>query len=90
MFGSTPLPVALATVGLLGAFEPATIAAEVNVPALFVHGELDDVVPVDISRTCAELAPQGRLMVIEGSGHLVLLDQQRELQSQLDAFLSPA
>jgi pimeloyl-ACP methyl ester carboxylesterase len=90
MFGATPLPVALATVELLGAFEPVAIAGEVDVPALFIHGELDDVVPVEISRSCAALARHGRLVVIEGSGHLVLLDRPQELQSQLDAFLTPA
>ncbi len=90
MFGATPLPVAIETVGLLGRFEPASIAGDVAVPALFLHGELDDVVPLEISATCADLAPQGQVRVIEDSGHLVLIDQPQRLQEHLIVFLRPA
>ena len=57
MFGGTALPVALETVAVLGAFEPAEVAAQVAAPTLFVHGERDDVVPLRVSQECAARMP---------------------------------
>jgi pimeloyl-ACP methyl ester carboxylesterase len=88
MFRATPLPVALATVGLLGAFDPVELAADVEVPTLYLHGDEDDIVPVSVSRACADLSPQGRLAVIEGSGHLVVLDRSQALLEHLGAFIA--
>lgn len=86
IFGSTRLDVAIATVGLLGRFEPVEVAPAVSVPALFVHGEQDPVVPIDISARCAELAPHGRLEVVPEAGHLVILDQPQALLERIVAF----
>jgi pimeloyl-ACP methyl ester carboxylesterase len=83
MFGATQLPVALETVALLGAFEPLPLAPAVNVPTILVHGADDDVVPVSVSRACAEAMPRARLEVVSNSGHLVLLDQRERLTEVL-------
>jgi non-heme chloroperoxidase len=85
MFGGTPLPVALETVALLGAFEPLPIAPRIPVPTLLVHGATDDVVPVSVSRACAEAMPRARLEVVPDSGHLVVLDQKERLSELLIA-----
>ncbi len=86
MFGATPLPVALATVALLGAFEPLPLAPRVRVRSLLVHGAHDDVVPVALSRACAEAMPDARLEVVEDCGHLVVLDQKERLAELIGAF----
>ena len=86
MFGATPLPVALETVALLGAFEPLPLAPRVRVRSLLVHGAQDDVVPVAVSTACAEAMPEGRLEVVDDSGHLVVLDQKERLAELIGAF----
>jgi pimeloyl-ACP methyl ester carboxylesterase len=86
IFAATRLDVAIETVGLLARFEPAEVAPSVDVQALFVHGEQDPVVPVEISARCAELAPHGRLEVVPDAGHLVVLDQPQALLELVVAF----
>jgi pimeloyl-ACP methyl ester carboxylesterase len=83
MFGATPLPVALATVALLGDFEPLPMAPRIDIPTLLVHGADDDVVPLSVSRACADAMPRARLEVIPDSGHLVILDQKERVNELL-------
>jgi pimeloyl-ACP methyl ester carboxylesterase len=83
MFGATPLPVALETVALLGAFEPLPLAPRVAVPTVLVHGADDDVVPVSVSQSCANVMPHAQLEIVPQSGHLVVLDQKEHLNDLL-------
>jgi pimeloyl-ACP methyl ester carboxylesterase len=43
-------------------------------PLVVVVGDQDDILPVDEARQIAESAPNGRLEVIEGAGHLLSVD----------------
>jgi pimeloyl-ACP methyl ester carboxylesterase len=43
-------------------------------PFVVVVGDQDDILPVDEARQIAESAPNGRLEVVEGAGHLVSVD----------------
>lgn len=43
-------------------------------PLLVVVGAQDDILPVDEARQIAESAPNGRLEVVKGAGHLVNVD----------------
>jgi pimeloyl-ACP methyl ester carboxylesterase len=87
MFGATPLPVAIEVNGLLGSTEPAEMAPDVRVPALFVHGAQDDVVPVDVAEECAALMPAARVERVDDCGHLVVLDQKERFHELVDGFL---
>lgn len=86
MFGATPLTVALSGAALLGEFEPEPVAPNVRVPALFLHGADDDVIPLSVSERCSELAPRGRLEVLPDAGHLAVLDQRQLLHDALVKF----
>src|SRR5205085_12510794 len=44
-------------------------------PLVVAVGSEDDVLPVDEARATAALAPQGRLEVVPGAGHLVSVEQ---------------
>jgi pimeloyl-ACP methyl ester carboxylesterase len=90
MFAATPLPVALETVALLGAFEPLDVASDVRVRCLFVHGEHDDVVPVTISERCAERMTDAKVEIVPGAGHLVPIDRSAEFDVALQSFLDEA
>ena len=86
MFGATPLPVALATVALLGQFEPLPLAPRIGVPSLIVHGADDDVVPIAVAEACASAMPDARLEVVADCGHLVVLDQKEQLTELIRRF----
>jgi len=43
-------------------------------PLVVVVGDEDDLLPVDEARGIAELAPEGRIEVVEGAGHVVSAD----------------
>lgn len=89
MFVSTPLPVAIETVGELGRFKPVIVAPRVHDRMLFVHGREDDVVPLEIAERCAAVAPDADVAVVESSGHLVPYDQPRALAAVVRSFISP-
>lgn len=46
-----------------------------DLPALVVHGSLDDVVPLDHARRIASAAPRAHLRIIEGAGHQLRRDE---------------
>lgn len=54
-------------------FADATLDAQLlstdTAPALFIHGTLDTVIPIDNSRTMASMMPNASLAVIDGADH---------------------
>jgi pimeloyl-ACP methyl ester carboxylesterase len=58
-------------------------------PALVLHGDRDPVVPLANGRFLADALPDGRLEVIEGAGHLFLLDEPSSVTPALASFLAP-
>jgi pimeloyl-ACP methyl ester carboxylesterase len=83
MFAATPLPVALETVAVLEQFDPTVLAADVAVPTTFLHGDLDDVVPVTVAEACVAAMPKAELTVVPESGHLVVVDQPAAVTAAL-------
>lgn len=49
-------------------------AREVSVPMLVVHGDADDVVPVDHAHRIGKAAPHARVEILEGAGHQLRRD----------------
>src|SRR3954451_1076848 len=58
----------------------------IGVPALVVHGEDDRVVPVDNAHLIASRLPQGRLHLLEGTGHLYTTEAP-EADAEVGRFL---
>ncbi len=58
------------------------------VPTLVMHGDDDPIVPLVNGRILAALLPEARLHVVEGGGHLFLLDRTAEAAAVVDEFLS--
>jgi non-heme chloroperoxidase len=88
MFGGTPLAVALATVQVLAQFEPAKAAPGIEVPALLIHGEQDDIVPVSVSEQCVAALGTATLARVPASGHLVPIDQKEQTAHLLTEFFA--
>jgi 3-oxoadipate enol-lactonase len=63
-------------------------AAEMNVPALVVVGEHDQLTPPAESEELASLLPDARLVTLAGAGHLTPLEQPAELNEELFLFLN--
>ncbi|MDQ3875563.1 MAG: alpha/beta hydrolase, partial [Actinomycetota bacterium] len=57
-------------------------------PLLVVVGDRDAFLPLDEARSIADAAPDGRLVVVEGAGHLPSLERPDEFNSALVEFLA--
>jgi pimeloyl-ACP methyl ester carboxylesterase len=62
----------------------------IGVPALVVVGEHDRVTPPAAAVALAGELPQGRLVVLEGAGHIPMLERPEELSAELAAFARAA
>ena len=60
---------------------------DLDVPALFVHGEDDPLVPVGWSVRAGTLAPDATVEVIEGCGHWVPRERPDEFVAVVREFL---
>jgi pimeloyl-ACP methyl ester carboxylesterase len=64
------------------------VVASFTGPLVVVVGDQDDILPVDEARQIAESAPNGRLEVVEGAGHVVSADAPDEFNRILLELLS--
>lgn len=62
--------------------------SEVSCPTLFIHGELDDAVPVRLARDAARRVPESRLETVPGAGHFLAQDHPREVARIVRSFLT--
>lgn len=90
LFASTSLPVAIDVVHLLSRFDPRPLALQVSIPQLFIGASEDRVSPVAVGEACAATAPAAQFRLIEGCGHLIVLDAKDAFHAVLDEFLRTA
>jgi pimeloyl-ACP methyl ester carboxylesterase len=62
----------------------------VRVPALVVVGDQDRVTPPAASVELAGALPEGQLLVVEGAGHMAMLERPEDLVRGLAEFASAA
>ncbi len=77
------LPTALA----IGRSDPYEGLEEIHCPILSIGGAHDRIVPVADLESFDHNAPTARTVLLEGSGHLVMLERPRALVEQIDRFL---
>jgi pimeloyl-ACP methyl ester carboxylesterase len=75
MFGATSLASALAGLAILQSFEPSDLVRRWDVPAYFVHGSDDPIVPAAVSKECADRLG-GQYVEVPSPAHLVVIDQK--------------
>lgn len=61
--------------------------SEIPCPALFIHGEKDDAVPVALAQEAVQRVLGGRLEVVPDAGHFVAQDHPREVVQLVRDFL---
>jgi 3-oxoadipate enol-lactonase len=62
--------------------------AEISLPTLVIHGDVDPLVPHANGETLAGRIPGARLRTMRNCGHLVMWEQPTELSAALREFLS--
>jgi pimeloyl-ACP methyl ester carboxylesterase len=60
--------------------------AATHTPSLVIGGELDNLTPAAMSRRIAELLPDAELHILEGAGHMLMLERPEEVAALLDRF----
>ncbi len=89
--GSGPPPSAEELVAVVEALrdrpDDRAVLASLEVPVLVAVGDADPMIPVEAARALAESCPRGRLVVVEGAGHLVSLEQPEQFNRALAEFL---
>ncbi|MFB6203526.1 MAG: alpha/beta fold hydrolase [Candidatus Nanohaloarchaea archaeon] len=60
---------------------------EVDVPVLVIHGREDGIVPLEVAEKTVELLPEGRLEVLEDSGHVGFVEQPDLYSELVEDFL---
>lgn len=64
------------------------VLAGVDVPALVVVGDEDALSPVDDAREMADALPHGRLVVLEGAGHLTAVEDPAAFWGAVRSFVA--
>ncbi|WP_328635141.1 alpha/beta fold hydrolase [Streptomyces sp. NBC_00356] len=72
----------------LAVYDPREALGRLMVPAVFAHGRLDSQVPLEVSRTLAELAPYGEFHAIERAGHMPHQEQPAMVNALIRAVLA--
>jgi len=62
-------------------------AADIKAATLIIHGMNDRIVPVENARRLHAAIPDSRLITLEASGHLCILDQAQRVASVIAEFL---
>jgi len=59
----------------------------VRVPSLLIHGDKDNLIPLEYSREVSRRIPNAELVVIKGGGHECLVSHQKATSQLLNIFL---
>ena len=63
---------------------------EIEVPTLIMGGKADQLTPVKYAHFLAEHIPNSRCAIIEGGGHMVMLEYPRDVAKEINGFLENA
>ncbi|MFG2227469.1 alpha/beta fold hydrolase [Streptomyces sp. NPDC048644] len=66
--------------------DPRAFLGELPVPVLYLHGDLD-LIPAEVSRTLADLTPQGEFHLFENTGHMPHQERPVAFTAQLRTAL---
>jgi pimeloyl-[acyl-carrier protein] methyl ester esterase len=61
----------------------------IHCPTLVIHGTADQVIPVSNGRALAAKIPGARLVLVDGAGHAVTIEQAGLVNREIERFLGP-
>ena len=73
---------------ILSASDREPLLAQLDVPALVIHGTLDPLIPPDGGRRTAELIPRAELMLVDGLGHDLPVQVWQQVISAITAHVA--
>lgn len=62
---------------------------KIDIPVLLIHGDQDQICPVEASKHMAEVIPRSRLVVFNGAGHAPFLEEPEKFRKIVMEFLAP-
>jgi pimeloyl-ACP methyl ester carboxylesterase len=68
-------------------YDPRPALPSLRVPIVYLHGALDDEIPLEVAENCAAVSPDAKLVVIDGSGHMPHQERPAEFNAALRAVL---
>ena len=83
-----PAGLARAVAAIRDRTDTSDAAAAVVRPLLVVAGARDGLIPLEQARAVADAAPAGRLVVLDGAGHLPSLERAEDFNRLLGEFLA--
>jgi pimeloyl-ACP methyl ester carboxylesterase len=89
LMGEAPAAsVAWAQRAMAGRADSAATLRDADVPALILHGEEDNLIPVAAARQLAELLPRAEIVTLPGTGHLPPLEVPAEVTAAMVDWLA--
>lgn len=67
--------------------DPRDRLPDLTMPVLLLHGSLDQEVPLTVPNAAVRLLPNGRLVVLEGCGHMPHLEDPARVSAEIAQFL---
>jgi pimeloyl-ACP methyl ester carboxylesterase len=69
-------------------FDAMERLGEIKAPTLIVAGSADQLTPVKYARFLAERILEARCVIVEGAGHMVMLERPAEVTAAVESFIS--
>ena len=70
-------------------FDAAFAVRNIASPTLVIHGAEDRYIPVANAAALADAIPDARLRLVDDAGHLVFIEQAKEVNKEVVSFLKP-
>lgn len=87
MLQADPRAVAGSLRGMAERADMSGFLSEVNVPALVIGGEADELIPAEKSKAMIASLPNGRLVIVPGGGHMVMWEAPQIVAQELSALV---
>jgi pimeloyl-ACP methyl ester carboxylesterase len=88
MLAETPTDIIFDLVKSYREFDVRDVLEEINVPTLVIGGDHDRLTVSDASRHLAEHLPKAELAMLEGCGHMTMLERHHEFNLLVERFLN--
>ena len=86
-FRDCPAQVTHGDFAACNAFDLMARVSEIHAPALLICGRADQMTPIKYSEYLASKIPNARLVVVEGAGHSVMIEQPEAVNRALVEFM---